>query len=169
MEALRPLGIDPALLVAYLVNFAVLLFLLRLFLYQPILKMLAERKTRISESLAQADKVRQQAEVQRADYQRELEEARKSSQEAAKRAAEETEKLREGILAEARQAAEQLKEQAKQQIDVERQQAVTEMRQQVVDLAVDLTRKVIGETVAVDEQSQRQLIQRFLQETGDLS
>jgi flagellar biosynthesis/type III secretory pathway protein FliH len=36
-------------------------------------------------------------------------------------------------------------------------------------LAVDLTRKVVGETVAVDEQAQRQLIQQFLQEAGDLS
>ena len=169
MEALRPLGIDPALLVAYLINFVILLFLLRLFLYRPILNMLEERKTRISQALAQADKVRQQADVQRADFQRELEDARKSSQEAAKRAAEETEKMREGILVEARKTADQLKEQAKQQIDVERQQVMTEMRQQVVDLAVDLTRKVIGETVVVDEQAQRHLIQRFFEEAGDLS
>jgi hypothetical protein len=28
---------------------------------------------------------------------------------------------------------------------------------------------VVGETVAVDEQAQRKLIQRFLQESGDLS
>jgi F-type H+-transporting ATPase subunit b len=169
LDALRPLGIDPALLIAYVINFVILLFLLRLFLYRPILSMLGERRQKIQESLAQADKVRQEAEVQQAGFQRELEEARKSSQEAAARAAQETEKMREAILAEARKEGEQIREQAHRQIEVERQQAMEELQRQVGDLAVELTRKVIGETVTVDERAQRQLIQRFLQEVGDLS
>ncbi len=169
MDALRPLGIDPALLIAYLINFVILVFLLRLFLYRPVLNMLGERRQRIRESLEEADKVRQQAEVQRTEFQRELEEARRTSQEAAARAAEETEKMREGILAEARKEAEQIREQAHQQLEVERQQVMAELRRDVVDLAVELTRRVVGETVAVDEQAQRKLIQRFLQESGDLS
>lgn len=169
MEALQPLGLDPALLVAYLINFVILLFLLRLFAYKPILKMLAERKQKIQDSLEEADKVRQEAEVQRAEFQGELEDARKTSQEAAARAAQETEKMREAILVEARQEAEQIREQAHQQVEVERQQAMSELQRQAVDLAVDLTRKVLGETVAVDEQAQRQLIRQFLQESGDLS
>jgi F-type H+-transporting ATPase subunit b len=169
LDALRPLGIDPAILVAYIVNFVILLILLRLFLYKPVLKMLNERRQKIQESLEQADKVRQEAEIQQADFQRELEEARKTSQEAAARAAQETEKMREAILAEARKEAEQIREQARQQIEVERQQTMAELQRQVADLAVELTRKVIGETVAVDEQAQRTLVQRFLQEAGDLS
>ena len=169
MEALRPLGIDPALMIAYLINFVLLLFLLRLFLYRPVLKILAERRQRIQESLEKADRVRQEAEIQKSEYQRELEEARKTSQVAASRAAQETERRRDDILAEARKDAEQVREQALQQIEVERQQAMAEMRRQVADLAVELARKVVGETVAVDEQAQRKLIQQFLQEAGDLS
>ena len=121
MDALKPLGIDPALLIAYLINFVILVFLLRLFLYRPILNMLAERRQKIQESLAQADKVRQEADIQRADFQRELEETRKTSQEAAARAAQETEKMREAILVEARKEAEQIREQARQQIAEEAQ------------------------------------------------
>ena len=59
-------------------------------------------------------------------------------------------------------------EQAHQQVEVERQQAMVELQREAVELAVELTRKVIGETVTVDEKAQRQLIQQFLQETGDL-
>jgi F-type H+-transporting ATPase subunit b len=169
LDALRPLGIDPALLIAYLINFAILLFLLRLFLYRPILNMMEERRQKIQASLDEADKVRQEADVQRADFQRELENARKTSQDAATRAAQETEKMREVILAEARQEAEQIREQARQQIELERQQAAADLQRQVVDLAVDLTRKVVGQTVAVNEQAQRQLISQFLSEMGDLS
>jgi F-type H+-transporting ATPase subunit b len=169
LDALRPLGIDPALLIAYLINFVVLLFLLRLFLYRPILNMREERRQKIQESLDQADKVRQEAEIQRADFQRELENAHKTSQDATARVVQETEKMREAILAQARQEAEQIREQARQQIELERQQAAADLQRQVVDLAVDLTRKVIGQTVAVNEQAQRQLINQFLSEVGDLS
>ena len=58
MDALRPLGIDPALLIAYLINFVILLFLLRLFLYRPILNMMEERRQKIQASLDEADKER---------------------------------------------------------------------------------------------------------------
>lgn len=169
MDALRPLGIDPALLAAYLINFVLLLFLLRLFLYKPILTMLAERKSKIQDSLAQADKARQEADLQRAEFRRELEDARRSSQEAANRVAQETEKMRAAILEAAHGEADQIKQQARQQFDLERQQAVTDLQRQVSDLAIEIARKVIGRTVAVDEQAQRQLISQFLQEAGDLS
>jgi F-type H+-transporting ATPase subunit b len=167
LNALGPLGIQPALFIAYVVNFVILVFLLRIFLYRPVLSMLGQRRERIQESLAEADRVRQEAATQRGEFERELEEARQTSQEAAARAAQETEKMRDAILAEAHEEADRILEQAHQQIEMDRRQAVTELRRDVVDLAVDLTRRVIGETVAVDDQAQRKLIQRFLEESGD--
>ena len=169
MDALKPLGIDPALIIAYLINFILLLLLLRLFLYRPILNMLAERRRKVEDSLAQADKVRQQAEVQRAEFQRELEDARRVSQDAATRATQEVEKMREAIVVEARKDAEQIREQARQQVNLERQQAMAEIQREVVNLSVDMTRRVLGRTVKVDEKAQRLLIRQFLKESGDLS
>jgi F-type H+-transporting ATPase subunit b len=168
LNALGPLGIEPALFIAYVVNFVILVFLLRIFLYRPILSMLNQRRERIQESLGEADRVRQEAAVHRAEFEQELEAARRTSQEAAARAAQETEKMRDAILAEARKEADRILDQARQQIEMDRRQAVTELRHEVVNLSVDLTRRVIGETVAVDEQVQRQLIQRFFEESGDL-
>jgi F-type H+-transporting ATPase subunit b len=167
LNALGPLGIQPALFIAYVVNFVILVFLLRIFLYRPVLNMLGQRRERIQESLAEADRVRQEAATQRAQFERELEEARQTSQEAATRVAQETEKMRDAILAEAREEADRILEQAHQQIEMDRRQAVADLRRGVVDLAVDLARRVIGETVAADEQAQRKLIQRFLEESGD--
>ena len=168
MNALGPLGIEPALFIAYVVNFVILVFLLRVFLYRPVLNMLGQRRERIQESLAEADRVRQEAAVQRSEFERELEEARRTSQEAAVRAAQETEKMRDAILAEARKEADRILDQARQQIEMDRRQAVAELRHGVVDLAVDLARRVIGETVTVDERAQRKFIQQFLEESGDL-
>lgn len=57
MDILNQFGINPLLLAAQVVNFAVLLFILKRFLYKPILKVLEERKNKIAESLKNAEEI----------------------------------------------------------------------------------------------------------------
>ncbi len=57
MEILNQFGINPILLLAQVVNFLVLLFILKKFLYKPILKVLEERKKKIEESLKNAEEI----------------------------------------------------------------------------------------------------------------
>lgn len=51
-------GIDWKLMIAQLINFAVILFVLRAFVYKPILKLLDERKKRIEDGLTFAEKAK---------------------------------------------------------------------------------------------------------------
>jgi F-type H+-transporting ATPase subunit b len=55
------IGINLPVLVAQLVNFAFLLFVMQKLAYKPILKMLDERRERIREGLSAADRGREQA------------------------------------------------------------------------------------------------------------
>ena len=57
MDILNQFGINPLLLAAQVVNFAILLFILKRFLYKPILKVLEDRKRKIEESLKNADEI----------------------------------------------------------------------------------------------------------------
>lgn len=57
MDILNNFGVKPILLVAQAVNFFILLFLLKRFLYKPILKMLDSRKAIIVKSLEDAKKI----------------------------------------------------------------------------------------------------------------
>lgn len=67
MDILKEFGIDPILLAAQVVNFLVLLFILKRFLYGPILKVLETRKKRIEESLKNAQEIEQKlAETEKA-------------------------------------------------------------------------------------------------------
>jgi F-type H+-transporting ATPase subunit b len=50
-------GLNPILLLAQIVNFLILLFILKRILYKPLLKVLEERKERISLSLKQAQEI----------------------------------------------------------------------------------------------------------------
>src|SRR3989338_6728445 len=54
MEFISNFGLDPILLVAQIVNFLVVLFILRKFLYKPILKTLEKRKNLIKDGLDKA-------------------------------------------------------------------------------------------------------------------
>ena len=69
MEAL---GVSINGIIAYIINFAILVVLLRLFLYSPIKNLLAQRQQRISESLEAADRAAQEAAQQRAKFEEEL-------------------------------------------------------------------------------------------------
>ena len=57
MEILKNFGIQPTLLLAQIVNFTIILFVLKKFFYKPITKVLEERKRRIEESLKNADEI----------------------------------------------------------------------------------------------------------------
>ncbi len=56
-SVLKDFGINPILLAAQVVNFLILLFILKKFLYGPILKILAERRKKIEDSLKQAQEI----------------------------------------------------------------------------------------------------------------
>lgn len=56
MEILENFGFDPVLFTAQIVNFLILFFLMKKFLYKPLLKVLEDRKNKIAEGLENAEK-----------------------------------------------------------------------------------------------------------------
>lgn len=163
MEAL---GISPNLLITQILNFIILLVVLRLLLYKPILGMLNSRKQKIQESLEYADNVKKQAAEQQKEFERKLEETRRETQAAAQAAAQVGEKEREAILAQAREDARKLIEQAKGQIDYERKQMIADLHDEVVRLSLMAAQKVIGQSL--DDHAHRQLVSDFIAQADKL-
>jgi F-type H+-transporting ATPase subunit b len=73
-QAVEALGLNLPQLIAQIVNFFVLLVILRLTLYKPILRMLDERKQKIAEGSA-AEIARAEAAQAQANIQQQLDEA----------------------------------------------------------------------------------------------
>lgn len=159
------LGFDVYNIVAYFINFIILGGLLWLFAYKPVLAMLVRRKQEIADGLAAADKVRAEAEQERAKFESELQKVQQASQEEASKIAKATADMREKILVEAREEAEAIKTKARTDMDAERETMQAEMYRQVADLTVSLTRKVVGQSI--DEKQHRELVGQFLTELGD--
>jgi F-type H+-transporting ATPase subunit b len=159
------LGINPGYLISQVVNFALLLILLRMVLYRPILDMLDKRKKRIQQDLDDADSAKKEADRIQAEYQTKMDEVRKEGQETVSQAVQQGEKLKEEILAQARQEAAEIIAKGQAELEYERKQAMGEMRGQVVDLAIQAASKVVGESL--DEQGHRRVIQDFLDNLGE--
>src|SRR5918998_3538314 len=73
------LGINPYLLVAQLINFGLVAFLLSRLLYRPVLNALNNRTTRIQESIENAEQVKQQLARAQQDYDAQLARARQEA------------------------------------------------------------------------------------------
>lgn len=140
MDALTSLGIDWKLLVAQIVNFLILLFLLKKFLYQPILKMLGERKQKIDKGLKdseEAEKRLAETEIKTKDL------IAKASQEAQKIVNEtrkEVEKNSVVILDHAKQKSDEIVAKAKEQAEAEKEKIVNSAKSElaaIVELSVE--------------------------------
>jgi F-type H+-transporting ATPase subunit b len=100
MGGFASLGISLPLLLAFVINFMILFFLLGKFLYKPVLKMLDERAKKIKESMECAEATKRDYEQAKGEVQKQLEKGRQEVQ---------------ALLAQAVQRGESFKEEAKQE------------------------------------------------------
>jgi F-type H+-transporting ATPase subunit b len=165
MSILDSLGINIGAVLWHFFNFLLLIWVLQKYMYKPVLKMLDDRATRIRESLAQAEAVREETARLESESRSILDEARRQGQELLALANQNSER----IVSEARQAAQQeaerLVERARSEMTRERDQAFAELREQVADLTVAAASRLINRSL--DDQAHRALVREFL--TADLS
>ena len=163
MEAL---GINLGYIVSQIVNFTLLAVLLYFVAYKPILRMLDERSARIQKGIQDAEEASRRAAEMEQEYEQRVAEARRDGQEIIAQATQMSEKARQDILEQAREEARAQIDRAREEISRERDQAMADLRQQVADLSLMISEKVLAETL--DEDRQRRLIERFLEQTEEI-
>lgn len=165
---MEKLGINGPLLGLQIVHFILLLILLRMLLFRPILNFMQKRTDQIQSSLAEADKVRQQAATERAALEAQMAEERRSGQDRLRQAVARGEEAAERRLAEANSEAEQLLARARAEAEQTRAQALAGMQNDIAELALMAAGKVLGE--AIDAGKHRKLVDGFLtQKLGELA
>jgi F-type H+-transporting ATPase subunit b len=162
MEFFTQFGVDWFKLIAQIVNFLVVLYLVNRFGFKPLLRLMDERAARIKKGLEDAESAERDRELARAERAAALDEARKEAQAMVARATKMAEDSRIEILAAARADAEQVTERARQEINAEKERAIAELRGQVADLALDAAGKLIRQQM--DAKTQRRLVEEFLSE-----
>jgi len=145
-------GFNTSLFVSQVISFCIVAFLLQRFAYKPILQVLGERRARIAEGLANADKIK--VELARTETQRQETLAQANAQ-AVK------------LIEEARAAAARVQETETQKAIAEAKQIIakaheasaadharmlTELKREIGRLVVDTTSKVTGKVLTGEDQ-----------------
>ncbi|HEY5503950.1 MAG TPA: F0F1 ATP synthase subunit B [Sedimentisphaerales bacterium] len=166
MGPLAKLGFNGPVFIAQLVNFGLLLVLLRLFAYKPIMKMLDTRANKIKESLEAGDRAKQEAVSAEKEIAKKIEEASASGQQIVGQAVKTAEEVKRRASLDAKKEADAIVAKAQVEIQREKQESMTELRKEVADLAVMVAGKAIG--TSIDKETQRKLIENTLKEVSSL-
>lgn len=162
MDFLKDFGVDLRLLAAQVVNFLLLLFILRKLLYGPLLKVLEERKQKISISLKQAEEIEARLQKTEEDREKALE---KATLEAQKIVNEATASANQ-IIADARLKAtgdiELMIARGQEATILDREKMQQELREELADLVVKSLEKITGKMLS--KKVQRDLVERSVKE-----
>jgi F-type H+-transporting ATPase subunit b len=152
----------PGLMIWTLISFAITLYVLKKYAFGPIQKLIDDRRTRIRESVEEADRARDEARTLLEEHKALIGQAKSDA---------------EGILAEARKIAdaqqvrmrEETEEDRKRQLDETKrqvdqavQQAYQRLRSDVADLTLQAVEKVTRKSL--DDTDQKRLIDEALSE-----
>jgi len=159
---LDDLGISAPSLVAFVIQFLLLLALLSIVLYKPVTRMLDERAAKIKESLDQAELMRQESIRAEESVKAQIDAGRKEGQVIVAQASETANRIKDEAKAEARKEAEVLIVKAQAEIEREREEGFNQLRREFADLSIRAAEKVIGQ--ALDKKAHEQLIEKVLEE-----
>jgi F-type H+-transporting ATPase subunit b len=143
--------IDWFTVIAQVVNFLILVWLLKRFLYKPILQAIDAREKRIAKELADADMKKTEAEKERETFQKKNEEFDRQRDELLSKAKDGAKAQRQRLLDEARQAADTLRAKRRNALKREQQNLNDEVtrrtREEVFAIARKTLRDLAGTTL----------------------
>jgi F-type H+-transporting ATPase subunit b len=158
--------IDWFTVVAQAVNFLILVWLLRRFLYGPITRAMAERQRRIDEQLASAERLRAEAAAEGERLREETARFAAEREERRRRLREELADNRREALELVRADVDELQARWRGAVAREREGFLLELRQRTGEQVVEVVRRALRDLA--DEPLEAQVIGRFLALLGDL-
>lgn len=162
-DTARDFGVDRAHLIAQIISFAIVAFLLHRYAYKPILQVLEERRQKIAAGLANAEKIKAELAKTEAARQEVLNQANVQANRLIEEARAAAERFREQKNQETVVQVNQLIEKAKEANETELARMKTELRREMVRLVSETTARVTGKILTpqdhtrLAEETNRQL------------
>ena len=162
-------GIDlllpaPEELVAGIVAFSIIFAVAWKFALPTLTATLQARQDAVTSKLESAEKSKEEAATLLADYRSQVAGAKDEAAQIIADAREAGEAVKADIVARANVEAEAIKERSREEVAAERDRVAGELRRQVADLSIEVAEKVV--TVSLDADSQRELVDRYIDELG---
>ena len=153
--------------VAQICNLMIQLVIFKKLLLNPVKKVIAERKAKADSQIADAQKLRTEAEAMKAEYEQNLQNARSEANQIVAAAQKTATARSEELLGEARAQAAALKQKAEADIAQERKKAVNEVKDEIGGMAMEIASKVVEREIR--EADHKDLIDEFIKNVGEAS
>jgi F-type H+-transporting ATPase subunit b len=147
-----------------LVTFVVLLVLLAKFAFKPIAQALDRRGETIKKSIEEAEKQRADAKKLMEDYQKQIAEARNEAGKIIEESRQLGERVRKEVVEKANAEASAVAQRAQEEIVRQKEKGIQELKDTVANLSVQIASKVIEKEV--NEATHRQLIDNLIKDLG---
>jgi F-type H+-transporting ATPase subunit b len=162
MEILNEFGFNTGLFLAQIVNFLILAFVFKKFLYKPILKVLEDRKKAIAKGIKESEEASAALASAEDERTKILQTASKESQKIIDETKKSAEEIRSQILESAQKDAEKMVAEAKKQSEME----MDRMRKEASDMSLQLSKSILERVITqlFSKSEQEILIKKGLQE-----
>jgi F-type H+-transporting ATPase subunit b len=145
-------GLDWPHFIAQVISFSIVAALLYKFAYKPILEVLEERRQRIAEGLANADKIKDELARTQAMNREVLEKANAQATKLIEEARAAAARVQEQETQKAIAQAEQIITKAREAAVLERQRMLTDLKREVVGLVVNVASAATGKVLTGEDQ-----------------
>ena len=152
---------------AQICNLMIQLVIFKKLLLNPVKKVIAERKAKADSQIADAEKLRTEAEAMKAEYEQNLQNARTEANQIVAAAQKTAAARSEELLGEARAQAAALKQKAEADIAQERKKAVNEVKDEIGGMAMEIASKVVEREIK--EADHQDLIDASPKNVGEAS
>lgn len=135
---------------AQIVNFLVLVYLLKRFLYEPVMRAMDRRERRVTDRLKEAQEREREAEESARAYREKTEELESKRGEMLNEAKEEAERERHRLMDEAREEIGEVRKRWQQQVGREKADFLDDLRRRAGDAVQSVARKALADLADVE-------------------
>ncbi len=145
-------GLNWAGFIAQVITFGIVAYVLKTYAFQPIIDVLEERRRRISEGQANAEKIKAQLAESEVKYREMLDQANAQSQKLIDEARTSGEAVRVRAVQDATAEAERVAARGREQTQLEHDRVISEIKREMGRLVIETTSKVTGKVLTAEDQ-----------------
>ncbi len=158
------MDIDPSVLLMTLINFFILVLILKHFFWEKIRIAIQDREDFIQEQLSNAEDESQKARLYLIENERILKSSKEEGKKIIEKKKQKANKVYSEIVDDANKEAKAIVDRARLEVEREKEKAQYEIKKQVVNLAIELSTKALEEKL--EDSTQRELIGDFITKVG---
>lgn len=148
-----------------LLNFLALFFVLRKFLFHPIMKMVQDRQQEIDDMYCEAANAEKSAKALETEYKEKLSVATETGERIVREAVARGQSREEEIIRKANSEASAIMNKAAADIAMEKKKAINDAKDEISGIAIAIAQKVVARELTAADQAK--LVDSFIDELGD--